>query len=385
MNCNICHTSLEQAVYQSQSDKALTSLCEITDGKTQVWSCHHCGHIMTKQLLDAKQYYSEDYKILLSHDDEDQIYELNGDKIVYRTQHQLSTLLGKITLKPNARVLDYGCAKATMPKLLLAHQPSLQMHLFDVSEMYKSHWARFLSPDRWAIDQTPLDWGGSFDLVTSYFALEHIDDSVSSIKAVANLLKDGGTFYGIVPDTVGNVADFIVIDHVNHFTEASLHYALTQAGLADIEIDNTAHRGALVFVARKQAPRTTAKQVVADALHQAQKLALYWSGLTQHLQKEQTKWLGQAFAIYGSGFYGAYIASTLVNTDQLRCFLDASPYQQGKTVLGLPVLEPQQLPADVKVLYIGLNPVIARKTVAAMQWLQQRDIEIIYLDGAQDA
>jgi SAM-dependent methyltransferase len=385
MHCNICHTSLMQAVYQSQSDKALTSLCEITNGKTQVWSCHHCGHIMTRQLLDAKQYYSEDYKILLSHDDEDQIYELNEDTIVYRTQHQLSTLLRKITLKPNARVLDYGCAKATMPKLLLAHQPSLQMHLFDVSEMYKSHWARFLSPDRWAIDQTPLDWGGSFDLVTSYFALEHIDDAVSSIKAVANLLKDGGAFYGIVPDTVGNVADFIVIDHVNHFTEASLHYALTQAGLDDIDIDNTAHRGALVFVAHKQGHRTAAKPAVADASQQAQKLALYWRGLGQHLRKEQAKLLGQPSAIYGSGFYGAYIASTLVDTHQLRCFLDASPYQQGKTVLGLPVLEPEQLPADVKVLYIGLNPVIARKTVATMQWLQQRDIKIIYLDGDQHA
>ncbi len=385
MHCNICHTSLEQSVYQSHTDKALTSLCEITPGKTQVWSCHHCGHIMTQQLLDAKQYYAEDYKILLSHDDEDQIYELHSGKIVYRTQHQLSTLLGKITLKPNARVLDYGCAKATMPKLLLGHQPDLQMHLFDVSEMYKSHWARFLTPDQWTIDQTPIDWRGSFDLVTSYFALEHIDDAVSSIQAVANLLKDGGTFYGIVPDTVGNVADFIVIDHVNHFTEASLHYALTQAGLDTIEIDNKAHRGALVFVARKQGSRTAAKQAVADALQQAQKLALYWSGLSQHLQREQAKWLGQPSAIYGSGFYGAYIATTLASADQLRCFLDASPYQQGKTVLGFPVLEPQQLPADVKVLYIGLNPVIARKTVATMQWLQQRDIKIVYLDGDQDA
>jgi SAM-dependent methyltransferase len=385
MHCNICHTSLEQAVYQSHTDKALTSLCEITKGKTQVWSCHHCGHIMTHQLLDAKQYYSEDYKILLSHEDEDQIYEINGDKIVYRTQHQISTLLGKITLKSNARVLDYGCAKATMPRLLLAHQPSLEMHLFDVSEMYKSHWAQFLSSDRWAIDQTPVEWRGSFDLITSYFALEHIDDAVSSIEAVATLLKDGGTFYGIVPDTVGNVADFVVIDHVNHFTQASLHYALSQAGLGDIEIDTTAHRGALVFVARKQGSRTAAKQAVADACQEAQKLSLYWGGLSQQILTQQAELVGQPAAIYGSGFYGAYIATVLADTNELRCFLDASPYQQGKTVLGLPVLAPQQLPADVKVLFVGLNPVIARKTVTSMQWLKGRNIKMVFLDGDHDA
>lgn len=385
MHCNICHTSLDQAVYQSTSDKALTSLCEITQGKTQVWSCHHCGHIMTRQLLNAKQYYSEDYKILLNHDDEDQIYELIGDKIVYRTQHQLSTLLKKITLKPHARVLDYGCAKATMPKLLLTHQPDLHMYLFDVSEMYKAHWARFLSPDKWAIHLTPSDWQGRFDLVTSYFALEHIDDPVSSIKAVANLLTEGGTFYGIVPDTVGNVADFIVIDHVNHFTQASLQFALAQAGLGEIEIDNQSHRGALVFVARKLKSQAGVKFAASDALQQAQKLAQYWSRLGQHLHKEQTNWIGQPSAIYGSGFYGAYIVTTFSDTQQLRCFLDASPYQQGKTVLGLPVLEPQHLPADVKILYIGLNPVIARKTVAKMQWLLKRNIHIVFLDEEQDA
>lgn len=385
MHCNTCHTHLDQAVYQSATDKALTSLCEITQGKTQVWSCHHCGHILTTQLLNAKQYYAEDYKILLGHEDEDQIYEMDGDKIVYRTQHQLSTLLKKIPLKPNVRVLDYGCAKATMPKLLLAHQSDLQMHLFDVSKMYKAHWARFLSPDRWAIDKTPLDWQGSFDLVTSYFALEHIDDPVSSIKAVANLLVEGGTFYGIVPDTVGNVADFIVIDHVNHFTQASLQFALEQAGLGGIEIDNQAHRGALVFVARKLKSKTVVQSPVSDAIEQAQKLARYWSGLAQHIHKEQIQWMGQPSAIYGSGFYGAYIATTLSDTQQLRCFLDASPYQQGKTVLGLPVLKPQQLPADIKVLYVGLNPVIARKTVAKMPWLLERNIHIVFLDEHQNA
>lgn len=383
IHCNVCQSSLSQAVYESKTDMALTSLCEVVKGQTQVWSCHNCGHIMTRQLLNAQQYYAEDYKILLSHDDEDQIYEMQGDTIVYRTQHQLSTLLKKISLKSNARVLDYGCAKAAMPRQLLALQPSLQMHLFDVSEMYKSHWAQFLPSDRWAVNQTPEPWRGSFDLVTSYFALEHIDEPVSSMKSVADLLSDDGAFYGIVPDTVGNVADFIVIDHVNHFTVSSLHVALKQAGFTEIHIDDQSHRGALVFVARKRGGELSAAPDLGKALRDARDLASYWSALSDSLS--QTIQPKTPAAIYGSGFYGAFIASALEDASSLRCFLDASPYQQGKTLKGLPILAPQDLPPDIKLLYIGLNPVIARKTVAQMSWLAQRDLKIIFLDTDSDA
>jgi SAM-dependent methyltransferase len=338
---------------------------------------------MTEQLLDAKHYYAEDYKILLSHDDEDQIYEMQTDRIVYRTQHQLATLLKKVQLKPNARVLDYGCAKAAMPKQLLALKPDLQMHLFDVSEMYKSHWAQFLPAERCAVDMTPTQWAHSFDLITSYFALEHIDDPVASMRKVADLLAPDGIFYGIVPDTVGNIADFIVIDHVNHFTVASLHFALKQSGFVDIQIDTQAHRGALVFMARKTGNATAVEPDPRKAMNDAQHIAAYWNALSDGLSRGTDS--TQPVAIYGSGFYGAFIATTLGTPSNLRCFLDASPYQQGKIVLTLPVLAPQDLPKDVKVLYIGLNPVIARNTVAQMSWLIERDLRIVFLEVGENA
>jgi SAM-dependent methyltransferase len=349
-----------------------------------VWSCPECGHIMTSQLLDANQYYAEDYKILLNHDDEDQIYESSAGQLIYRTQHQLKILNSKLSLSVGSRVLDYGCAKAAMPKLLVAQQPDLQMHLFDVSEMYRDHWARFLQPDRWAIHHTPEQWHGSFDAVTSFFALEHIDHPVESMKAVASLLRPDGVFYGIVPDTIGNAADFIVIDHVNHFTPASLHHALRLAGFLHIDIDRDAHRGAFVFTAKLQG-LTDNKPSAQEAQKYAFQLAVYWEKIDQQLAYAHTHWAQRPSAIYGSGFYGSYIASHFGKNTALRCFLDASPYQQGKTVLDLPVLAPDALPADVEVLYVGLNPAIARQVMSQLTWIKERDLQLVYLDGQDDA
>ena len=55
--------------------------------------------------------------------------------------------------------------------------------------------------------------------------------------------------------------------------------------------------------------------------------------------------------------------------------------EQGKTLMERPILAPTALPAEVQVMYVGLNPSIARSTVAAMDWLRERNIQLVYLDG----
>lgn len=380
MHCNVCETPMGGPIFEASSQQALTSLCELRPGRARVWVCRACGHLRGEALPDTSAYYESDYRILLNHEDEDQIYEVRGERIVYRTDHQVSTLLDKLRLPDGARLLDYGCAKGSTPKRLLAHRPDLLVHLFDVSEMYGAHWDRFLDPARRAVHRTPPHWQGTFDAVTSLFALEHIPAPRETVQRVAALLKDDGVFYGIVPDAFGNVADFVVIDHVNHFTASSLHTLLSAAGFSQIGIDAEAHRGALVFLARKHGAPTVCPDVSAT-LARSLDLARYWTRLSERIRAAEHRQDDvAAAAIYGSGFYGAYIASTLRRPERVRCFLDRSPYQQGKTLFGKKIIAPEQLAEDIRTLYVGLNPAIARTTLANTEWLGGRDLALVFLD-----
>jgi SAM-dependent methyltransferase len=380
MRCNVCDELLGQPIFDAGSDQALTSLCELRPGCARVWACGACGHLRGEALPDTSAYYESDYRILLDQDDEDQIYAVQDEKITYRTEHQVATLLGKLQLPDGALLLDYGCAKASTPKRLLSQRADLQVHLFDVSEMYRTYWHRFANIERCAVHHTPACWQQHFDLVTSFFALEHIPEPRDTVTQIASLLNDEGVFYGIVPDTFGNVADFVVIDHVNHFTAPSLHRLLRDAGFRDISIDADAHRGALVFVARKGGAPTPAPSP-AQTLSDAQALARYWAALSDRIRSAEARSGDSPAAIYGSGFYGAYIASTLRQPDRVRCFLDRSPYQQGKTLFGKPVVAPELLPGDVRTLYVGLNPTVARAALVSMEWPHKDQMELIYLDG----
>lgn len=390
MRCNVCDSPEGEPIFTSRSDTALTSLCELRSGRVQVWSCPRCGHLHGQPLADTETYYAADYRILLDHDDEDQIYEYRDGAIVYRTDHQIDVLRRKLELPEHSMLLDYGCAKASTPKRLLDSRPDLQVHLFDVSDMYLRHWDRFVAPERRAVNQTPPSWTGSFDVVTSFFALEHIPQPLDTVCKVAALLKQGGSFYAVVPDTFGNVADFVVIDHVNHFTEPSMHALLRLAGFDGISIDSEAHRGALVIVARKGAGGSSEGSVSAlsaspglPAVHrESAKLAHYWSALGDRILQAERRHSGRDIAIYGSGFYGAFIFTALRDASRVRCFLDQSPFRQGKTLFDKPILKPETLPADIGVLFVGLNPKVARQTIDQLHWLRDRSVSSVFLDEA---
>ena len=118
MHCNVCLTEIEKPVYVANSNQSLTSLCELRDGQVNVWSCPVCSHLRSEAFADTVAYYESDYKILLSDEEEDQIYEVKEGEIVYRTDHQITTLLHKLNLPAGATVLDYGCAKASTLKKL---------------------------------------------------------------------------------------------------------------------------------------------------------------------------------------------------------------------------------------------------------------------------
>jgi hypothetical protein len=376
--CPICDSTSVDLIFKSSSELSLTSLCEFRSGKVHVWQCRECGHLFGNELEDTKRYYESDYRILLNHEDEDQIYEVKNGRVVYRTEHQLQVLGKNCPLKPGMRILDYGCAKAAMPKRMLSVEPRLEMHLFDVSSMYQKYWTEFLPEGRYAVDMVPEAWISRFDVVTSFFALEHIPRPFDTVCRIRDLINADGCFYGIVPDTIGNYADFVVIDHVNHFTERSLFTLLRRAGFGEIRIDRDSHRGALVFIA-KRGESTTAPPLLD--LEPPRNVSAFWVSIGEYIQAAEASHPEKRSSIYGSGFYGAYIASLLQRPADLHCFLDASPFRQGRSLMDKPILAPSELPESVELIYIGLNPSIARRTVAEMDWMANRSTSIVYLDG----
>lgn len=366
--CNVCGTTLSPPIYESGSGASLTSLCRIVHTPTTVRVCPACAHIQTDEVVDSALYYDKEYDILVESEEEDQIYEVVDGTPVFRTAHQIAVLQKKLKIAPGTRMLDYGCAKSSTYRALAGARPDLQLHLFDVSDRYIPFWSAFLTEDRWATYEPRSDWSESFEVITSFFAFEHIPDPVASLRVVASLLRPDGRFYCIVPNVLTNVADLVVVDHVNHFTHTSIQKMFADAGFHRVDIDSASHRGAFVITAEKSAdaPLQQADDgpAVGALLDEAGTMAGFWSVAAQRAREfERTLTNDDALVIYGAGFYGTFLAAALEQPERIRCFLDQNPHIVGRVVNGRPVIHPSAVPSEASVLMVGLNPANARTII----------------------
>lgn len=383
--CHVCGASLSAPVYQSAGEQSITSLCVLRQGRTEVYWCADCGHLSTPALDGQAEYYDNDYRMMVDAEEEDQLIELPNGKTIFRCDHQVSTLLDRVSLAEGARVLDYGCGKASTLKRLLAARPDLTGCAFDVTRGYESFWRLFLQPGEFAAYKPLEGWHGSFDLLMSYFALEHTPNPIAFCQQVWDLLSSGGVFYGVVPDTYQNIADFVVLDHTNHFSKRSLEHLLRETGFEPVSIEARAHPGAWVFCARKLmaipklfcAVESETIDVEKEA-DQVAAMAEYWRSFSLCVRAFEENSPATEVAIYGSGFYGSYILSALKHPERVTCFVDRNPHRQGKELFGKPVVSPAQLPEGITTVYTGVNPAIARDAIAGVEDWRGRSLSVWY-------
>lgn len=378
----MCQTPLGEPVYRSPGKISVTSLCAIRDEAIEVRFCDRCGHTSTPPLPGLRAYYHEEYKILIDSDEEDQLYAVREGRKIYRTEHQAETLERKTRLASGARVLDYGAAKASTLRALAQRRPDLVPHAFDVSDLYLPFWKRFLRPDQFAVFETPLEWAGSFDLVTAFFSLEHVAEPRGFLKSVRSLLKPGGTLYAIVPNVFSNTADLVVSDHINHFSRHSIAHLLALAGFQALEIDDQSHTSAWVVTARPSPDDGLPTEPAAPPpglRQEVEGMGDYWRTFGDRVAafEEQTG-RGRPAAVYGSGFYGTFISTCLRDRSAVRCFVDQNPFRQKQRLLDKPILAPDALPEEIEVVYVGLNPLHARAAIDSLDMWRGREREFFF-------
>lgn len=382
-SCNICHAELGSPLYLSSGDISVTSLCELHNGKTEVFFCQQCAHLQTSEMPDVEKYYDQAYTILIKDEEEDQIYKVEGDDKTYRIDHQVSTLQKLVDIPENAEILDYGCAKSSTMRKLVMQRPDITPFLYDVSEMYIPFWERFSKPANWRTYTVPEEWFGKFQLVTSFFALEHVTKPRDMLRDIHKLLQPGGIFYGIVPDTYINIADFVVLDHVNHFSHLSASYLLSDSGFDSIKIDACSHDGAIIIVAHKSSETMPVVRPDEEKIHalfqDATRIADYWNTIKSKIRQFETNIGDAKCAIYGSGFYGTFITTCLEHPERISCYIDQSPWRQGERLMDRPIVSPAELDKDIGYIYVGLRPEIARANIDDIPEFKDKGLDYFYL------
>jgi SAM-dependent methyltransferase len=383
--CFVCGATLGPTLLHLPGPQAITSLGHVIDAETRVYQCLTCSHVQTRPLDDVADYYDANYNIRSESEGEDDLYEVRDGQPVYRSQHQARIVLSTHPELPRgARVLDFGCAKAASLRQVLEVRPDLEAHVFDVSTNYKRFWDEFVRPENQATHHLRPEWDSYFDLVLSFFALEHVADPRAFVDDLARTVKPGGRLHLVFPNVYANVVDMIVVDHINHFSRSSIEALFQRSGLTILTIDTTLHNAAHVVIAERSLsappPPSDDAEARAASIAEARSVAEFWQGARDNvLGFEAALPPDQRCAIYGSGVYGIFIATTLRSTVDLAYFIDQNPHQQTKTILGKAVVAPTAVGEEIDVVYVGLNPRAAQRIIASVPALHVRERQFFYL------
>jgi hypothetical protein len=84
-------------------------------------------------------------------------------------------------------------------------------------------------------------------------------------------------------------------------------------------------------------------------------------------------------AIYGAGFYGAFISACLQHPEKIACVIDQNPFLQGCKVNGVDIVSPTALPEDISMILVGLNPAYAKSLIEEIPEFSSRQLTYFYL------
>ena len=394
MNCNSCGHELGEPFYRGCGNESITTMNTYINGGLRVFLCPACGHCQTLPLNDLKSYYENDYEVGRQNEEDDQLYAMSEDGPIYRAQHQAAVLLRKVKIDSQTKVLDFGCGKSLTMRRVCGIINNFKPFVYDVTDKYLDLWLDITKKEYCAVNDVPESWDEEFDIVTSFYALEHIEDLYSICRKIRSLLRNSGYFYFIIPDMIANPADFIVADHVNHFSTSSLSALMMRTGFEVQEIDHSSHYGAIICLARKiDMPEEQLTQAIASTrideieiddqfTQKAYGLAEFWSSQNERLVKAISNLpKDRGIAIYGAGFYGTYLFGLAKRCGRnVECFIDSNPHMTGEKNNGIAIVAPSEVPSNVENILVGLNPSRAKTIIGNTKDFANSTYSFLYIE-----
>ena len=168
--------------------------------------------------------------------------------------------------------------------------------------------------------------------------------------------------YFSVPNWAANIGDLLVAEHTNHFTDVSIRRVVHEAGLAVDVLNSNSLPYAFAVVCRvSEGHRMLVKNGIKASVDHARAAASALQRACVRIDTEFSSRHKRHSAVFGAGFYGAFLLARMPDRSAVACCIDNNPHLWGKTLFGVPVASPEMLPTSTEIVYVGLNPARARE------------------------
>ena len=205
--------------------------------------------------------------------------------------------------------------------------------------------------------------GATFDAVALVHSLEHFVDPLSALQDLRTKVAPGGRLIAQVPDAGDNAFEYLVADHMVHFTAQSLSRLVARAGFSVECLSAKWVRKELSLTSRPSngGPGKPGLSKAGDPIGDV---------------RAQVRWLGRfldaaAQASHGVerfGLFGSTVAATWLCAmlgDAVGFFVEEDANRVGRIHMNRPILSPEQVPPG-SLVYVALIPGLARRVAVRL-------------------
>jgi hypothetical protein len=342
---------------------SVTSESRVLKEPSTLLFCQGCGHFMTSMDIDWSDYYRSVYDATLVDGGADEIVSTKDGSTVFRTDLDFALYQEKVLdrVGKDAAILEFGAGHGRIVGRSVSAGYK-NVTAFDLGEKYEASLLRWLPEERVCIGRRPA---GRFDVVCSFFVLEHDTDPRGSLEYLRSVCAERAVLYLVVPNYERNPGDLACADHVQHFHPERIRALVEEVGFAVTELDSESAMGATILVGHASPVRTALDaSKKAELRERAWRAAAPFRSLLSRLELVQRELADvKSLYLYGAGFY-ATMASAMLPNASVNGVFDQNPRKHGQSRLGAKVLAPEAIAQAGFIdstLLVCLNPEISAK------------------------
>lgn len=362
-HCPITNTKLDTPYDALFEVPNITSDCRPWQKGRAVAICPELGLMQRIIAPQAKQAFSTVYHdyAMFKHSAtvSDQVNFDKDGKGDGRTAKILRYIDDKLPAAPKT-VLDIGCGSGAGLLALAAQYPDAEIYGYEPND-HPAERQPFLPDNVVAIWNTRPEPTQKYDLITMFHVFEHVENPLEELAFIQSILAPGGRLLIQVPYPLATPFDFVIADHIWHFSKHSMQAVLSKGDFQTHYIGNNLIAKELTVLTSPGA----AVAPVADAEemqqgHEAIQWLLRYKDFLDGLDHSKP------IAIYGTAPAAAWAGHVL--GECVAAYLDDDPSRVGSTFNGRPVCAPGDIAAGMQI--------VAPFPDYQVEWLRERNADL---------
>jgi SAM-dependent methyltransferase len=322
--------------------------------------CEKCGAV---QKIPTNEWIEETEKIYQTYDlwplangIEQPIFTSKG-KFNSRSNIIVDYLLKEYKFENKGELLDVGCGNGAALENFSTKFPQWNLYAADLTD-------RFLS----SLKKIPLfkqlfigsleNITQKFELIIMIHSLEHFKNPYEALCNIRNLLKDNGALFVAVPNANVSPFDYLVVDHIMHFSTQHIAYLGQRAGLSITHLREDILPKEISMIAE---PSIKSNKYlfngfdIQNSINRVREGVQWLNDLlvAANESSSNAKKRGSKFGIFGTSIAGMWIFGAM--KEKVDFFVDEDTTRQGKFIEGRPIVAVNEIEKESYV-FLALLP-----------------------------